>query len=296
MTSIRNNYINANGLSFHFAEAGERGKPLMLFLHGFPEFWYEWKDFLPVFASDYHCVAPDQRGYNLSDKPTEVAAYRTNVLIDDVAAIAAAFSSGKKFTLVAHDWGAAVAWGLAIKKPELLDRLIILNGVHPAAFQRELKRNPAQLEASQYIHAMQQGGVAEEYSKDNYAGFWNCLAPSNGQGGLPEEDKAQYLEAYGQPGAAQGMINWYRAMKIKTPKQVKGKAAGETAFDPSTLVVKVPTLLLWGLQDEALLPGCIEGLNEFVSDLTLETRDDCGHWIVHEQPQWCIERIQHWLA
>ncbi len=293
---IRNDYITANGLRFHYAEAGKRGDPLMLFLHGFPEFWYEWKDFLPAFSNQYHCVAPDQRGYNLSDKPLEVDAYRAKTLIEDAVAMAAAFAPGQKFTLVAHDWGAAVAWGLAIKHPHLIEKLIILNGVHPAAFQREINNNPAQLEASLYIHKMQQGGVAEDYAKDNFSGFWNTLASSHEAGYLSDQDKQQYLRAYAQPDAAQGMINWYRAMKIKAPATASSSTKENAAFNPEALVVKVPTLVLWGLQDQALLPGCIDNLDEFVTNLTLETREDCGHWIIHEQPQWCIERIQAWLS
>ena len=297
---IRHGYTTVNNLRFHYAEAGGRGKPLMLFLHGFPEFWYEWKDFLPAFASQYHCVAPDQRGYNLSDKPAEVDAYRANLLIDDAIQLAARFSPNEKFTLVAHDWGAAIAWGLAIKRPELLEKLIILNGVHPGAMQRELERNPAQVEASLYIHQMQRGGVAEEYAKDNFAGFWRGLAGSYEQGHLSEQDREKYLEAYAQPGAAQAMINWYRAMKIKAPDQnqdnQKKSAKKASPYDPSALKVTVPTIVLWGLQDHALLPGCVENLEDFVPQLTLETREDCGHWIVHDQSEWCIVRIRSWLG
>ena len=290
---FRHGYVDANGLAFHYAATGDESNPLMLFLHGFPEFWYEWREFLPAFSDRFLCVAPDQRGYNLSDKPIDVDEYRAKNLIEDVAQIAEAFSPGQKFILVAHDWGAAVAWGFALKNREMLDRLIILNGVHPAAMQRELARNPAQVEASDYIRRMQDGGVAEEYSRDNFAGFWKGLSSAYDGGHLTEEDKAKYLDAYAKPGAAEAMINWYRAMKIKAPEKTGSESS---VFDPRSLVVKVPTLVLWGMQDHALLPGCIEGLDEFVEDLTLETRDDCGHWIVHEQPLWCIERMKTWLA
>lgn len=299
---IEHGFIQANNLSFHIASMGSPDKPLLLFLHGFPEFWYEWKDFLPAFAEDYYCVAPDQRGYNLTEKPEPIDAYRAKHLIEDVLQLAEALSPGRKFTLVAHDWGAAVAWGFALKHPDKLNQLVILNGVHPAAMQRELARNPAQAKASEYIQKMQEGGVAEAYSENNYAGFWNAIGLSSTctEGYLTEKDKEKYLQAYAQPGAAHAMINWYRAMKIKAPAKqslAEDVRGNETlAFDPAALVVKVPTLVLWGLQDEALLPGCIEGLDEFVADLTLETRDDCGHWIVHEQPAWCIQRIKCWLT
>ena len=294
---IQQGFVNANGLSFHYASTGSPDKPLMLFLHGFPEFWYEWKDFLPAFADDYYCVAPDQRGYNLTEKPTEIDAYRAKHLIEDVVQLAEDFSPGKKFTLVAHDWGAAVAWGFALKHANKLEQLIILNGVHPAAMQRELASNPAQAKASEYITDMQKGGVAEAYSENNFSGFWNIigLALAHEEGKLSEQDKQKYLEAYAQPGAAHAMINWYRAMKIKAPAKDSTSSNEQQAFDPSSLVVKVPTLVLWGLQDTALLPGCIDGLDTFVTNLTMETREDCGHWIVHEQPQWCIERIKNWL-
>ncbi len=295
---IQRGFIKANGLSFHYASMGSTDKPLMLFLHGFPEFWYEWKDFLPAFADDYHCVAPDQRGYNLTDKPAEINAYRAKHLIEDVVQLAQAFSPGRKFNLVAHDWGAAVAWGFALKHADKLEQLIILNGVHPAAMQRELAHNPAQAKASEYMTKMQEGGIAEAYSVNNFSGFWNSIGLSgvHEAGKFSDEDKQKYLQAYAQPGAAHAMINWYRAMKIKAPAKDPTNTHERQTFDPSSLVVEVPTLVLWGLQDTALLPGCIKGLDEFVTNLTLETRNDCGHWIAHEQPEWCIQKIKNWLT
>lgn len=296
---IQQGYVAVNGLNFHYASTGTPDKPLMLFLHGFPEFWYEWKDFLPAFGDDYYCVAPDQRGYNLSEKPKEVDAYRAKHLIEDVAQLVEVFSSGEKFTLVAHDWGAAVAWGFALKHAGKLEQLIILNGVHPAVMARELVRSPAQAKASEYIADMQGGGVAEAYSKNNFAGFWEMIESAlvHEDGKFTDEEKQKYIEAYAQPGAAHAMINWYRAMKIKATAKDKdaNNSDKKEVFSRHSMVVDVPTLVIWGMKDTALLPGCIEGLDEFVSQLTLETRNDCGHWIVHEQPQWCIEKIKTWL-
>src|ERR1700687_1696037 len=146
---IRHGYASANELQLHYAASGASDAPLLLFLHGFPEFWYAWRHQLEDLSGAYHCVAPDLPGYNLSSKPTEVARYRTKRLIDDVAAFAKTFTGKRKFTLIAHDWGGALAWAFAIKRPELIDRLIIINAVHPGAFQRELTKNPAQGAASQ---------------------------------------------------------------------------------------------------------------------------------------------------
>ena len=142
---IRHGFAETNELKLHYAASGPGDGHLLLFLHGFPEFWYAWRHQLAALGDTYHCVAPDLPGYNLSSKPPEVARYRTKRLIEDVVAFAAQFSRKKKFTLIAHDWGGALAWNLAAQRPDLIDRLLIINSPHPATFLRELSRHGSRL-------------------------------------------------------------------------------------------------------------------------------------------------------
>src|SRR5262249_13023724 len=150
----------------HYAATG-KGK-LMLFLHGFPEFWYEWKDQLAEFGKNYQAVAPDMRGYNLSSKPAETDQYQVKYLVEDVRALAEHFGQ-KKFILVGHDWGGAIAWAFAIAHPEYLEKLIVINAPHPGVFQRELRENPAQQKASSYMLLFRSPQAEETLSADNYA-------------------------------------------------------------------------------------------------------------------------------
>ena len=166
---IRHGFAEANELKLHYAASGPVDGHLLLFLHGFPEYWRTWERQLLDLGDRYHCVAPDLPGYNLSSKPADVPQYRTKRLIDDVVAFAGQFSRKKKFTLIAHDWGGALAWAFAIKRPELIERLVIINAVHPGAFQREIAKNPAQAAASQYIHELRAADAEVRYAANGYA-------------------------------------------------------------------------------------------------------------------------------
>src|SRR5262249_47032674 len=214
---IRHGFAEVNELKLHYAASGPADGHVLLFLHGFPEFWYAWRHQLAALGDKYLCVAPDLPGYNLSSKPAEAARYRTKRLIDDVAAFAAQFSPKRKFTLIAHDWGGALAWAFAIKRPELIDRLIIINAVHPGAFQREIAKNPAQGAASQYIHEIRAQGSEERYAANNYAMLWRSLEKSAAAGHLDANDHAAFIAAWSQPRAMTGMFNWYRAMRFDPP-------------------------------------------------------------------------------
>jgi pimeloyl-ACP methyl ester carboxylesterase len=290
---IRHGYAATNELKLHYAASGPEDGHLLLFLHGYPEFWYAWRHQLADLGDAYHCVAPDLPGYNLSSKPVEVARYRTKRLIQDVAAFAAQFSRKRKFTLVAHDWGGALAWAFAIKHPELLERLIIINAVHPGAFQREIARNPAQGAASQYIHEIRAEGSEARYAANDYALLWRSLEKTAEAGHLTSADRAAFLRAWSQPGALTGMFNWYRAMRMDPPKP--GGQAQAELYDDEQLMVRVATRVMWGMQDTALLPGCVEGLERWVPNLDVRHVPDGSHWIVYEKPQLVSETIRNWL-
>jgi len=290
---IRHGYAATNELKLHYAASGPEDAHLLLFLHGYPEFWYAWRHQLANLGDAYHCVAPDLPGYNLSSKPVDVARYRTKRLIQDVAAFAAQFSRKRKFTLVAHDWGGALAWAFAIKHPELLERLIIINAVHPGAFQREIARNPAQGAASQYIHEIRAEGSEARYAANDYALLWRSLEKTAEAGHLTSADRVAFVQAWSQPGALTGMFNWYRAMRMDPPK-LGGQAQAEL-YDDEQLMVRVPARVMWGMQDTALLPGCVEGLERWVPNLDVRHVPDGSHWIVYEKPQLVSETIRNWL-
>jgi pimeloyl-ACP methyl ester carboxylesterase len=289
---IRHGYAETNELKLHYAASGPADGHLLLFLHGFPEFWYAWRHQLADLGDRYLCVAPDLPGYNLSSKPPEVARYRTKRLIDDVVAFAAQFSPKKKFTLIAHDWGGALAWAFAIKRPELIDRLIIVNAVHPGAFQREMAKNPAQAAASQYIHELRAEGSEARYAANDYALLWRSLAKTAEAGHLSAVDRAAFVKAWSEPDALTGMFNWYRAMRMDPPKP--GAPAAEV-YNDEALMVPVPTLVIWGERDTSLLPGCVEGLERWVPNLDVRRVPDGSHWIVYEKSAFVSAAIRAWM-
>src|SRR5712692_4075932 len=251
---LKHEYAEVNGQRLHYVTAG-KGK-LIMFVHGFPEFWYEWKNQLAEFGRDYQAVAPDMRGYNLSSKPAEVDQYQIKYLVEDLRALAEKLGN-KKFILVAHDWGGAVAWAFAIAHPGWLEKLVIINAPHPGVFQRELRENPAQKKASQYMLMFRSPQAEQVLSADNYAWLARAVLDDGlKQGYLKPEDRQAYLEAWSQPGALTGGLNYYRAAQVGPPA---GATAAAPAIDPKSLAVKVPTLVIWGEKDPYLLTGSLDG-------------------------------------
>ncbi len=295
MNAIHHDFAEVNGIRMHYAHAGKPGGKLMLFAHGFPEFWYCWRQLLPEFARDHHAVAPDMRGYNLTSKPPRVEDYDINVLIEDLGALAKHLGY-ERFTLVAHDWGGGVAWSLAIKKPQWLDRLIIINSPHPTVFERELNTNPAQQKASMYTRHFQSPKVEGMLMANDYKGLQDiCLTAGLKEGHVTEADRQEYLKAWSQPGAVTGMLNYYRAAKMGPPV-----APGETARSFETgipnPVVKVPTLVVWAEQDPHLMVTNLDGLEAYVPDLTVRRIPDSGHWVITDQPQTVIKHMRAWMG
>ena len=272
-------YADVNNIRLHYVTAG-KGK-LIMFLHGFPEFWYEWKVQLAEFGRGYQAVAPDMRGYNLSSKPADVKQYRTKHLIEDVRALTEHLGH-RKFVLVAHDWGGGVAWPFAIRHPEYLEKLIVINAPHPVTFVRELRDNPAQQRASQYILVHRTPEAEDILTKNNYAILVASLLEDGLKlGYFTEEDRRTYIEAWAQPGALTGGLNYYRAAHL-------GPFTGESddilSADPSLFTVAVPTLVIWGERDKYLLTGNLVGLEEYVPNLTVKRIPDGSHWVIHEKP------------
>jgi pimeloyl-ACP methyl ester carboxylesterase len=281
---LKDQYAEINGVRMHYVTAGKG--PLILFLHGFPEFWYEWKDQLAEFGKDHLAVAPDMRGYNLSEKPAGLEKYQMNLLIEDVRALAEHLGR-KKFILVGHDWGGAVAWAFAAAHPECLEKLVIINAPHPGVFARLLREDAAQQKASQYMLMFRSPQAEQTLTANGNAMLVNIvLGEGLKKGFFTEADKAEYLKAWSQPGAITGGLNYYRAMQVGPPPP--GAAAdasnGNFAAGLPRLTVKTPTLVIWGEKDTALLTSNLEGLDEFVPGVAVKRIPDGTHWVLHEKP------------
>jgi pimeloyl-ACP methyl ester carboxylesterase len=281
--TIRHETVAANGLRFHVARAG--AGPLMLFLHGFPEYWGMWRPLLEHFGARGWCAAaPDLRGYNLSEKPAAVEAYRAKHLVADVLALAAHYTKDK-FVLVAHDWGGAVAWGLAISHPERLSKLVMLNSPHPYVFWRELCNNPAQQKASEYMLLFRLAKAERVLSENGYARLLAWFP------GLDPDYRRELIEAWSQPGALTGGLNYYRASPLYPPS-ADDPGPQKLQLKPEDFVVRVPTLVLWGERDPALLTGCLDGLEALVPDLKLVRVPEATHWIARERTDQVVREIE----
>ncbi len=295
-TPIQSNQYAAlpNGIRLHYASAGEKGKPLLLFVHGFPEFWYEWESQLAEFGGDHFAVAPDLRGFNLSDMPNDLSAYKAKHIVDDLRLLAAHLGYDK-FVMIAHDWGGAVAWNFAIALPQLLHKLIIVNAPHPYLFMQALATDPAQRAASEYMNWLRADGSEKALAKDDFALLEGVL---NGMGRSPTpwftpEVRAKYHACWSR-GLAGG-VNYYRASPLHPPT---GDHAGplKLQLNAADFHIKVPTRVIWGENDIALPKTLLNGLDELIDDFRLERIAEGSHWIIHEQPQRINRLIRAFLA
>jgi len=285
-----------DGLTFEVRACGDAAKPLLLFLHGFPEHAGAWDEILPAFAAQWHAVAPNQRGYGGSDKPAGVEAYRTKHLVRDVLGLAGQLSPDRPFVLVGHDWGASVAYATAIAAPQRVAKLVILNGVHPLPFQRALIESEAQRAASVYMSFLRSPEAEADLSAAGYARLFGMLARFGEPAWLTPARKAAYLDAWSRPGALTAMLNWYRATPLLVP--APGEAVSDAArptLDPAALRVRMPHLLLWGMKDQALLPVSRAGIEALCDDFTLREFPEADHWIVHQQPAAVIAALRDFL-
>ncbi|MDX2202321.1 MAG: alpha/beta fold hydrolase [Hyphomicrobiaceae bacterium] len=294
--AIRVSTLRVNGIDLGLRAMGAPDAPLLLFLHGFPEHAGAWDEILPAFAGRWHAVAPDQRGYAASSKPAGLESYRIKHLVRDVLGLAEALSPGRPFVLVAHDWGASVAYATAIAAPARVSRLVILNGVHPGPFQKALLEDEAQRAASLYMHLLRDPGAEAVLSANNYEKLLAMLTRFGEPAWLTPQRKEAYLAAWSQPGALTGMLNWYRATPLVIPRPGEAVGAAQApALDPAQLRIRMPHLLLWGMRDQALLPVSRATLADYCDDLTVREFPDADHWIVHQQPAAVIEVIATFL-
>ncbi len=289
---IEHEYAEVNNIRLHYAKNG-RGE-LMLFLHGFPEYWAMWKKQLDEFGRDHLAVAPDMRGFNLSSKPPEVDLYKQPILVEDIRQFAEKLGY-KKFTLIAHDWGGAVAWLFAMFLPQYLEKLIIINAPHPVTFERELRNNPDQRKASSYIAMFRKPGIEAKLSGNNCSPLLNmAFGDLIKNGVLSTEDIQGYIDAWSQPGALTGGLNYYRSANMSILENYD-EAIKKPAKAELLPVISVPTLVIWGEKDIALLPGCIEGLDKYVTSMTVRRIPDASHWVVRENPDLVNRLIREFI-
>lgn len=265
------------------------GAPRVLLVHGFPEAAFVWDEVIALLAAQASCWAPQLRGFAGSTAPVDVAAYRAKHLVADLAALAE--QQGAPVDLVvAHDWGGAAAWALATQRPQLLRRLLIINSPHPATFLRELKGNPAQQKASAYMNFLCRPDAEALLAENDFARLWPFLGKA---AWLTPALREQYRATW--QGGLTGPLNYYRASPLRPPVGADDPV-NTIVLDDEAVSVRVPTHVLWGDQDIALLPGLLEGLERWVPALTVERVPDASHWIVHEQPTRVAATIRRLLA
>ncbi len=269
---VTHGYANDNGVQIHYATLGRRGR-LVVMIHGFPDFWYTWRDQMRVLSHHYRVAAIDQRGYNLSDKPAGVDAYNFFALADDVAAVIHDLGE-EHAVIVGHDWGGAVAWVFALAHPEMTDGLVILNSPHPRALYRELRNNPAQQAASQYARDFQEPDAHLSVPPEALAAWVTDPVA-----------RAHYTEALGRSDP-DAMLNYYKANYPRAPYA-----------DPQLPDVQVPVLMFHGLADQFLLPGATDGTWQWITKpFTLVTVPGAGHFVQQDASALITRRMAHWLA
>ncbi|MDR7094412.1 alpha/beta fold hydrolase [Hydrogenophaga laconesensis] len=295
-----------HGIRLSCRAAGEAGRPVLLFLHGFPEAAFVWDELLAHFAQPaqggYRCVAPNLRGFEHSSAPTEVSAYRAKPLLQDLSALVDAITSdsatpGQVAGLIAHDWGGALAWGLAALQPALMRKLVIVNAPHAATFQRELAHSPAQQAASAYMNFLARPDAADLLAENDFARLWpfftHMAAASGATDWLDDAMRERYREVWRQ--GLSGPCAYYAASPLRPPTAMDpGAATVEVPRDKTS--VKVPTLVVWGQGDTALPETLLDGLEAYVDDLRIERVPGATHWIVHEHPAHLASSISAFLA
>ena len=298
--------ILPHGTTLSCRAAGERGRPVLLFLHGFPEAAFVWDGLLAHFAQagngGYRCVAPNLRGYEQSSAPADVAAYRAKPLVQDLTALIDVITQdsptpGQLACLVAHDWGGALAWSVAAQFPAAMRQLTIVNAPHPATFQRELANSPAQQASSAYMNVLARPDAPALLAENDFARLWpfftNMAADSGPMAWLDDATRDRYREVWGQ--GLHGPCAYYAASPLRPPT-ASDPGAAAVQLPRERVTVKVPTLVVWGLGDTALPEALLDGLEGFVPDLRIERVPGATHWIVHEQPQQVAALIGTFLA
>lgn len=285
MKNLSFQFIETNGINLHIAVAGPEDGPLVVLLHGFPEFWFGWKNQIqPLAEKGYRVVAPDQRGYNLSDKPEGIDNYTVDYLRDDVIGIIKHFQK-ETAIVIGHDWGGAVAWHLAATRPEYVEKLIVLNIPHPQAMPRVLKKNPLQWMKSSYIAFFQLPNLPEKaLGMGEFKAMQQSIQQSSNPDTFSKQEIEQYKAAWSQSDALTAMLNWYRAIRRGSFRQI-----------PETKI-KVPVRIIWGVGDQFLSPMLAKESMSFCEEVNLAFVGEATHWIQHEQPEIVNRLIDQFIS
>ena len=272
------------GVTLNVAFEGPEDAPAVILLHGFPESHRTWRSVAPVLSDRFRLIIPDQRGFAGSDHPQDVDAYRADTLVGDIFSLADVLGL-ERFALVGHDWGGAIAWAAALRHDPRLTRLAIVNSPHPVIFQKSLIEDADQRAASQYITAFRTPGFEKAVEAMGFDTFFDkSFSGHVDLGIISPDERAQYIAEWSQPGTLTGMLNWYRASQVMVPPP------GVTVPLPDFVLkafpkVRVPTLVIWGMRDKALLPLQLEGLDDLVEDLRIARVADAGHFVPWEKPE-----------
>ncbi len=282
---LEHHLIETNGVTLHVVQAGPQEGELVILLHGFPDFWYGWHRQIEALAErGFRVWAPDQRGYNLSEKPSGLGAYQIDVLAKDVIGLIDA-SGREKVVLVGHDWGAAVTWHTSLWYPDRVKKIAILNVPHPSVMTKALRTNPAQMLKSWYIGFFQIPAIPEFLMGiGTMTPMAQALLNSSRKGTFTDNDITQYLKAWQQPGALTAMLNWYRAvaqMPVNLPKDRQ---------------VKVPVLIIWGAKDAFLGVEMAQQSIDRCADGRLVVFDNATHWVQHEEAEQVNLLLAEWAA
>ena len=285
----------STGITLNVALAGDPARPAVILLHGFPESHRTWRDIAPKLEDNFYLVMPDQRGFGASDRPQEVEAYRADVLVGDIFALADALDLDR-FFLVGHDWGGAISWAAALRGDPRLIALAIINAPHPVIFQKSLIADPAQRAASQYISAFRTPGFEQIVERMGYDAFFDkSFGAHVDLSIIPEDEKRRYIADWSQPGALTAMLNWYRGSQLVVPPPGTTVALPDWLLNPFPKVT-VPTLVVWGIKDPALLPLQLDGLDQWVEDLRIVRIPDAGHFAPWEAPDDVAAALTPFLA
>lgn len=294
---MKSQVIAANGQDIHTVFMGNKDAPTLLMLHGFPENWRAWASVAERLADAYHIILPDQRGFNLSSKPDGVEAYHTKHLAADMIALLDSLGHQAPVVLCGHDWGASVAYAMAMRHADRFSHLIIANGVHPICFQKALYQEGAQRQASQYMNVLRAEGAEDHMGADDFAKLFRMFEKFSSAPWLDETKRQEFITAWSQPGSLSAMLNWYRGSSMVVSNM--DEPAQALAIDDAMRTkfrIPMPHLLLWGEQDTALLEEARADIQEFCDDVALRTHSDASHWILHEQPEWVADHIRGFLA
>lgn len=288
-----------SGIDLACRAAGDCDRPVLMFLHGFPEAAFIWDDWLLHFSlpeqGGFRCIAPNLRGYAGSSAPAEIAAYHPRLLVQDLEELMQRVANGPISGLIAHDWGGALAWNLASLKPERVERLVIINAPHPAAFVRELAHSPAQQAASAYMNFLARRDAPQKLMESNYRRLWTFFegmgAASGGQTWLDDALRQRYRQAW--DAGLQGPCAYYAASPLR-PGSAQALESARRAI-AALPAVRTPTQVIWGLNDSALLPPLLDGLDQWVPDLRVNRIEQATHWVIHERPRELMGLVQGFL-